>query len=139
PAGEHTLQLLLADPRHVPHDPPVRSERIRIVVAPDAAPPAAALPATEPPAEAAPVREKRRVGKRHERADPPERKKPERAVRHRDEPPPERKKGRTVRRREEQRPARVERPRPASSSSASTGGPSSPCRVDLGYGRYEKC
>jgi hypothetical protein len=30
--GEHTLQLLLADANHVPHDPPVVSERIRITV-----------------------------------------------------------------------------------------------------------
>jgi hypothetical protein len=32
PPGEHTLQLLLADERHVPHDPPVVSERITIEV-----------------------------------------------------------------------------------------------------------
>ncbi len=32
PAGEHTLQLLLADERHVPHDPPIASEVIRITV-----------------------------------------------------------------------------------------------------------
>lgn len=30
--GEHSLQLLFADYLHVPHDPPVSSERIRIVV-----------------------------------------------------------------------------------------------------------
>jgi len=30
--GEHTLQLLLADHRHIPHDPPVISERITITV-----------------------------------------------------------------------------------------------------------
>ena len=30
--GEHTLQLLLADHLHIPHDPPVYSERIRILV-----------------------------------------------------------------------------------------------------------
>ena len=30
--GEHTLQLLLADANHVPHDPPVVSEQIRITV-----------------------------------------------------------------------------------------------------------
>jgi hypothetical protein len=38
--GPHTLQLLLADYRHVPHDPPVMSDRITITVSPDA--PAAA-------------------------------------------------------------------------------------------------
>jgi hypothetical protein len=32
PAGQHTLQLVLADWRHVPHNPPVVSERIRITV-----------------------------------------------------------------------------------------------------------
>ncbi|NEZ03639.1 DUF4399 domain-containing protein [Wenzhouxiangella sp. XN201] len=30
--GEHTLQLLLGDHRHVPHDPAVKSERITITV-----------------------------------------------------------------------------------------------------------
>jgi len=38
--GEHTLQLLLADYAHVPHDPPVLSKKITIVVANDAAMPA---------------------------------------------------------------------------------------------------
>jgi hypothetical protein len=32
PPGEHTLQLLLADERHVPHDPPIMSDRITIEV-----------------------------------------------------------------------------------------------------------
>ncbi|MGI9432375.1 MAG: DUF4399 domain-containing protein [Myxococcota bacterium] len=31
--GEHTLQLLLGDHGHVPHDPPLASERITITVA----------------------------------------------------------------------------------------------------------
>jgi Domain of unknown function (DUF4399) len=30
--GSHTLQLLLADERHIPHDPPIMSERITIEV-----------------------------------------------------------------------------------------------------------
>ncbi len=30
--GEHTLQLLLADYAHIPHDPPVMSDRITITV-----------------------------------------------------------------------------------------------------------
>jgi hypothetical protein len=34
PMGEHTLQLILADENHVPHDPPVISERITVLVAP---------------------------------------------------------------------------------------------------------
>jgi Domain of unknown function (DUF4399) len=32
PAGEHTLQLLFADHLHIPHDPPVYSERISVRV-----------------------------------------------------------------------------------------------------------
>ena len=38
PEGEHRLQLMLADYAHIPHDPPVASEVIRIVVANDAPP-----------------------------------------------------------------------------------------------------
>ena len=30
--GQHTLQLLLGDFVHIPHDPPVKSERITITV-----------------------------------------------------------------------------------------------------------
>jgi hypothetical protein len=36
PEGEHSLQLLLADYVHVPHDPPVMSEVIVIIVSEDA-------------------------------------------------------------------------------------------------------
>ena len=32
PSGEHTLQLLLGDKSHIPHSPPVVSERIKITV-----------------------------------------------------------------------------------------------------------
>lgn len=32
PKGRHTLQLVLADYRHIPHDPPVISEPLTIVV-----------------------------------------------------------------------------------------------------------
>ncbi len=38
PEGEHTLQLLFADYSHTPHEPPVRSEKIAIVVSVDAPP-----------------------------------------------------------------------------------------------------
>lgn len=31
PPGEHTLQLLFADHRHIPHDPPVMSKRRMII------------------------------------------------------------------------------------------------------------
>ncbi len=34
PPGKHTLQLLLGDKSHVPHDPPVMSEKITITVQP---------------------------------------------------------------------------------------------------------
>lgn len=36
PPGRHTLQLLFADHDHVPHNPPVVSERITVEVMPDA-------------------------------------------------------------------------------------------------------
>lgn len=32
PAGKHTLQLLLGDHNHVPHIPPVMSEKITVTV-----------------------------------------------------------------------------------------------------------
>ncbi len=32
PPGEHTLQLILGDHTHVPHDPPVASKQIRVRV-----------------------------------------------------------------------------------------------------------
>lgn len=32
PPGEHTLQLVLGDALHIPHQPPVRSEKITITV-----------------------------------------------------------------------------------------------------------
>lgn len=34
PPGEHTLQLMLGDHDHFPHDPPVVSKKITIIVAP---------------------------------------------------------------------------------------------------------
>ena len=34
PPGEHTLQLIMGDHNHVPHDPPLVSEKITITVAP---------------------------------------------------------------------------------------------------------
>ncbi len=32
PAGKHTLQLLLGDQNHVPHEPPVMSDKITVTV-----------------------------------------------------------------------------------------------------------
>ncbi|MGU3538646.1 DUF4399 domain-containing protein [Methylobacterium sp. A54F] len=48
PPGEHTLQLLLADKDHIPHNPPVASEVIKVRVAsPDAPAPTAAAGAAQ--------------------------------------------------------------------------------------------
>jgi hypothetical protein len=33
PPGKHTLQLVLADPNHIPHEPPVISKKITVTVA----------------------------------------------------------------------------------------------------------
>jgi hypothetical protein len=43
--GSHTLQLLLGDQDHVPHDPPVMSQQIRVTVAQNAGDTAASRPA----------------------------------------------------------------------------------------------
>ncbi|WP_027133155.1 DUF4399 domain-containing protein [Geminicoccus roseus] len=32
PPGEHTLQLILGDADHIPHDPPIVSEKITVIV-----------------------------------------------------------------------------------------------------------
>jgi hypothetical protein len=32
PPGKHTLQLLMGDDKHIPHDPPVYSKKITIIV-----------------------------------------------------------------------------------------------------------
>ena len=37
--GEHTLQLLLGDKNHIPHNPPVVSDRIKVTVVDPSAPP----------------------------------------------------------------------------------------------------
>ncbi len=47
--GPHTLQLLLGDKNHVPHSPPVMSQRIHVIVAEAAPAPTAAAPAAEQP------------------------------------------------------------------------------------------
>jgi Domain of unknown function (DUF4399) len=46
--GPHKLQLLLADENHVPHDPPIFSEPIQVVVTDSGKPPAAKPAATKP-------------------------------------------------------------------------------------------
>jgi Domain of unknown function (DUF4399) len=40
PPGPHTLQLLLGDAEHIPHTPPIYSEKIHVTVAESAPPPA---------------------------------------------------------------------------------------------------
>jgi hypothetical protein len=52
PLGEHTLQLVLADENHVPHDPPVMSEPIKVTVTATGEK-AAPIASTPPPAPAA--------------------------------------------------------------------------------------
>jgi hypothetical protein len=32
PPGKHTLQLLMGDDKHIPHDPPIRSKKVTITV-----------------------------------------------------------------------------------------------------------
>ena len=55
--GDHTLQLVLGDKNHVPHSPPLMSERIRVHVAePGATPSAAGAPAHEAAAPGGPAR-----------------------------------------------------------------------------------
>ncbi|ACA19358.1 hypothetical protein M446_5031 [Methylobacterium sp. 4-46] len=44
PLGRHTLQLLLADEDHVPHDPPIYSKPIRVLVTASGRPPRARAP-----------------------------------------------------------------------------------------------
>ena len=34
PPGKHTLQLMMGDAEHIPHNPPVVSKRITITIAP---------------------------------------------------------------------------------------------------------
>jgi hypothetical protein len=49
PPGEHTLQLLMGDHEHVPHDPPVMSDRIRVRVVADGSLASATQPAPATP------------------------------------------------------------------------------------------
>ncbi|MGE3146045.1 MAG: DUF4399 domain-containing protein [Pseudorhodoplanes sp.] len=54
PLGEHTLQLVLADENHVPHDPPVMSEPIKVTVTETGTKPAP-IASTAPTARAEPA------------------------------------------------------------------------------------
>jgi uncharacterized protein DUF4399 len=118
PAGAHTLQLLVGDKDHVPHNPPVLSGPIRIVVVDERSPAQAAQPpAPQPqPAVAEPVRPKAKKGER------PKREKKE------------------TRQREEQRQQRQDRRQqvqegPLDRARRNLGG----CVIDLGNGRTEPC
>ncbi|MGO8798010.1 MAG: DUF4399 domain-containing protein [Roseiarcus sp.] len=53
--GAHTLQLLLGDKNHIPHSPPVMSERIHVTVVETPPPPAAQVAPPPPAAPAAAV------------------------------------------------------------------------------------
>ncbi len=121
PPGEHTLQLLVGDKDHVPHNPPVLSAPIRVVVVDEARPAQAAQPpAPQPqPAVAKPVRPKAKKAERPRREKKETRKRQEQ----RDQPRQERR---------QQAPASesaLERTR------RNLGG----CVVDLGNGRTEPC
>jgi hypothetical protein len=62
--GEHTLQLLLGDHNHVPHNPPVMSDRIRVRVG-EAGPSASTTTPTPPTATPAPPTTTEAAGRRH--------------------------------------------------------------------------
>src|SRR5579862_1337139 len=49
PPGPHTLQLLLGDENHIPHTPPIYSDKIHVTVAESAPPPAPAAQTSPPP------------------------------------------------------------------------------------------
>jgi len=66
--GTHTLQLLLGDKDHIPHNPPVMSPRIRVVVTEGGATPAeAAAPARKRPRAQARDTSERRVNPAYRR------------------------------------------------------------------------
>ncbi len=48
PPGPHTLQLLLGDADHIPHTPPIYSDKIHVMVVESAPPPVAAAQASAP-------------------------------------------------------------------------------------------
>jgi len=136
--GQHTLQLVLGDRNHVPHSPPVASERITITVVPDVAavPDATTSPQTTmypqgtmvpqntayPQSTMAPQQEPtdedrgRRAHRTHER--------------HRASREPHRR-VQSARRGDDDAPVRVRSGPPPKYEG--------PCRIDLGYGRYEAC
>ena len=62
--GTHTLQLLLGDKDHIPHNAPVMSPRIRVVVMDAAAPKEAAAPASTRRTQAQSTRKRSRYSRR---------------------------------------------------------------------------
>ena len=62
--GTHTLQLLLGDKDHIPHNPPVMSPRIRVVVTDEAAPKQTASPGPARRTQAQSTRKRYRYSRR---------------------------------------------------------------------------
>lgn len=131
--GQHTLQLVLGDRNHVPHSPPVMSERITITVVagaagPDvtASPETANSPENGMSPETAMVPPSGRPEPTNEDETPRAHRTHERH--HADQP---HRRIRSARRGNDDAPARV-RSGPAPKYQG-------PCRIDLGYGRYEAC
>lgn len=125
--GQHTLQLVLGDRNHVPHSPPVVSERITITVVPDVAVPDITMsPENSVAPETAMVPQPgrpeatdddqipraHRIHERHGAGEP-------------------RRRVQSARRGGDDMPVRVRSGPPPKYQG--------PCRVDLGYGRYEPC
>lgn len=129
PPGAHTLQLLVGDKDHVPHNPPVLSAAIRVVVVDErspaqaAQPPAAQPPAPQPPAVAEPVRPKAK------KAERPKREKAERPKREKKE----------TRKRQDQRQQRRPQAQPEESALERTRRNLGGCVIDLGHGRTAPC
>jgi uncharacterized protein DUF4399 len=115
PPGEHTLQLLVGDRDHVPHNPPVLSAPIKVVVVDEARPAQAAQPPAPQPA-AAPVRP--RPAQKAER--------------------PRKEKKKETRKRE-QRQDKREQAQPREGALERTRRNLGGCVVDLGNGRTEPC
>jgi hypothetical protein len=135
PPGEHTLQLLLADRNHVPHDPPIMSNVIRVVVYDAAAPaqgaqtPASTL--TQPVAVTPPAATPTPAPQVEQRTERPRKEKRKREVRR--EPPTR------AERRHEPRQAQPRQANPRNSAAENTRRNLGGCVIDLGNGRTEPC
>src|SRR5262249_28794059 len=144
--GQHVLQLILGDRNHVPHSPPVASDRITITVVPDGAavPDAANSPqptyqqgtmapqnTAYPQSTMAPHREQStRAPHREPPAETGGRRVPRTPGRQGAGREPHRR-VQSARRGDDDAPVRVRSGPPPKYEG--------PCRIDLGYGRYEPC